>query len=85
MRTEPSPKSAPTLLVVANLSELMQCSDSCKDLDLEELLDLYLNAGVHIDKRIAPGHAEGQEPLAGEHTPLQCICCLSLTVLFHEI
>lgn len=45
---------------------LVYCSDSDKDLDFEELLDLLLTAGVHPNKRISLGHVPHQEQLVGE-------------------
>lgn len=41
----------------------IQYSDSDKDLDFEELLDLLLTAGVHPNKRISLGHVPHQEQL----------------------
>lgn len=46
------------------------CSDSYKDLDCEELLDLFLSADVHLNKRICLGHAGVQESATGEKTRL---------------
>ncbi|KAL3152419.1 hypothetical protein ABBQ32_001470 [Trebouxia sp. C0010 RCD-2024] len=39
----------------------IQYSDSNKDLDFEELLDLLLTSGVHPNKRISRGHVSHQE------------------------
>ena len=58
----------------------MRCSDNYKDLKCEELLELFLNAGVHLNKRLTLGQHES----IGEHTWLQHISVCAAHHYFHQ-